>query len=226
MDRIFFIPSSGPESWKDFLASKKHWKKGYSAKTMAYCWEDSNGFPKNFNDIFLGVGLDLEMILALPEYKVYLDTKKAPSQNDLFVLSRDSQGLATIMVEGKVSESFGKTVKAWQTTPTKLERMNFLISKLEINGTVKDYHSLRYQLFHRTVSAILVADQFHAKKAIMIVHSFSQTNERFDDYSNFIKILNPDIVPKVNEISFCKKLKGGIDLYVGWIKGDKKYLKK
>jgi hypothetical protein len=226
MEHKIFIPSYGPESWQDFLASKKHWRKGYSAKTMAYCWEDSNGFPKNFNDVLLKAGLDLKMMLALPEYKVYLDTLKAPSQNDLFVLSRDSQGLATVMIEGKVEESFDKTVEKWYDSPTKLDRMDFLVTKMEINGGITDYYNLRYQLFHRTVSAILVAEQFYAKKAIMIVNSFSQKDKWFDDYLNFVKILNPDIEPKVDEISFCKKLESGIDLYVGWIRGDKEYLKK
>ncbi len=89
-----------------------------------------------------------------------------------------------------------------------------------------DANNLRYQLFHRTVSAILIAEQFTAKKAIMIVHSFSQSNEWFDDYLKFVKLLNSNINPKVNEIYKCKTLITGIDLNVGWIKGDKKYLGK
>jgi hypothetical protein len=36
------IPASNPEDWKKFLADpEKHWKKGYSARTLAYCWQNS-----------------------------------------------------------------------------------------------------------------------------------------------------------------------------------------
>ena len=36
----FYIPSAGPDSWAAFLASpEKQFVTGYSARTMAYCWE-------------------------------------------------------------------------------------------------------------------------------------------------------------------------------------------
>jgi hypothetical protein len=130
------------------------------------------------------------------------------------------------MIEGKVSEPFDKLIKDWNNSDGKLCRFEFLADKLEINNNILDSNDLRYQLFHRTVSSILIAEQFIAKKAIMIVHSFSQSNEWFNDYLEFVKLLNPNINPKVDEINKCKTLSSGIDLYIGWIKGDVKYLKK
>ena len=59
----------------------------------------------------------------------------------------------------------------------------------------------------------------------MIVHSFSQLNEWFNDYLGFVRLLNPSINSKIDEINKCKTLSSGIDLYIGWIKGDDKYLK-
>lgn len=227
MNDKIYIPSKGPDSWKEFLAQPdKQWETGFSAKTMAHCWEDQNGFPKGFNRPLKDSGLNLEILLAIPEYKVNLDNNKAPSQNDLFVLSKDSNGLAVIMIEGKVSEPFDKLIKDWNNSDGKLCRFEFLAEKLEINTNITDSNNLRYQLFHRTVSAILTAERFTAKKALMIVHSFSQSNEWFNDYCEFVKLLNPNINPQVDEINKCKTLSSGIDLYIGWIKGDDKYLKK
>lgn len=227
MNDKIYVPTKGPDSWREFLAKPEtQWETGYSAKTMAYCWEDKNGFPSGFNKVLIESGLDLEVLLAIPEYKVYLNTSKAPSQNDLFVLSRDSDGLAVIMIEGKVSEPFDKLIKDWHDSESKLSRFKYLAEKLEINIDISDTNDLRYQLFHRTVSSILVAEQFTAKKAIMIVHSFSQSNEWFNDYVGFVSLLSPDTNPKVNEIFKCKTLGSGIDLYLGWVKGDEKYLEK
>jgi hypothetical protein len=227
MNDKFYTPTKGPNSWKSFLAQPdKQWVTGFSAKTMAHCWEDQNGFPKEFNKVLTDSGLDLNILLAIPEFKVYLDNNKAPSQNDLFILSRDSNGLTVMMVEGKVSEPFDKLIKDWNKSDGKLCRFEFLSDKLEVNNCILDASDLRYQLFHRTVSSILTAEQFTAKKAIMIVHSFSQSNEWFNDYLGFVKLINPDLNPKVNQINKCKTLSSGIDLYIGWIKGDEKYLKK
>jgi hypothetical protein len=45
MARILMF-TSGPEDWQVLLADKtKHWKTGYSAKTLAHCWEAVEGFP-------------------------------------------------------------------------------------------------------------------------------------------------------------------------------------
>lgn len=225
MRNRIYVPSKGADSWKEFLAQPDlHWKTGYSARTMAHCWEDANEFPKEIRNAFYSANLQLEMLLAIPEYKVHLDTGNAPSQNDVFVLSRDSKGLAVIMIEGKVSESFDKTVEEWNDSDGKKSRIKFLTEKLEVSASFAEVEGLRYQLFHRAVSAILVSEQFYAKKAIMLVHSFSQTKEWFNDYQNFLRIISPNISPQSNGINKVKVLKSGIELYMGWIQGNEKYL--
>ena len=104
MNNNLYVETKGVESWKEFLAKpEEQWKTGKSAKCLAYSWESANGFPRTIQNVFNKSKLDLEMILGIPEYKVFLDTKKAPSQNDLFVLAKDNMGLATLMIEGKVS---------------------------------------------------------------------------------------------------------------------------
>lgn len=35
-----FIPTTGPDDWQRFPADPaKQWRTGFSAKTLAYCWE-------------------------------------------------------------------------------------------------------------------------------------------------------------------------------------------
>ena len=44
----FFIPAKSPIDWKQLLAEpEKHWKTGYSAKALAYCWQEAQGFPES-----------------------------------------------------------------------------------------------------------------------------------------------------------------------------------
>jgi hypothetical protein len=41
-----FVPSSGPGDWRCLLADpEKHWARRRSARTLAHCWEDADGFP-------------------------------------------------------------------------------------------------------------------------------------------------------------------------------------
>jgi hypothetical protein len=38
--------TSGPEDWQALISDPvKHWRSGYSAQTLACCWEAAEGFP-------------------------------------------------------------------------------------------------------------------------------------------------------------------------------------
>ena len=49
--------------------------------------------------------------------------------------------------------------------------------------------TIRYQLLHRTASAIIEAQRFNADCAVMLVHSFSQSGEWFQDYAAFVEVM-------------------------------------
>ena len=73
----FFVPTTGPEDWRKLLAEPdKHWRSGFSAKALAHCWEDADGFPDSVTQVFSRSGVkqftDIELLLAFPEYKVPL----------------------------------------------------------------------------------------------------------------------------------------------------------
>ena len=41
----FFAPADKPADWQRLLADPvKHWKTGYSARSMAYSWTEARGF--------------------------------------------------------------------------------------------------------------------------------------------------------------------------------------
>jgi hypothetical protein len=227
MSKIY-IPTTKPEDWQSLLADpEKHWRKGYSARALAFCWQEANGFPPCVKRVFKKSNINLfhniDILLAIPEHKVSLPGGSQPSQNDLFVLAKSNDELICISVEGKVSEPFGDTVSKWMKnqTPGRKKRLDFLCMELDLTGT--DVSNIRYQLLHRTVSAILEAKKFNATHALMLVHSFSQKDEWFEDYVLFTSLFEIDA--KLNRIHSAAKI-GDIRLYLGWVKGDPKYLEK
>lgn len=228
MEKRVYVQSEGVESWKERLADpEKHWKKGYSARTTAYCWESSDCYPKEIKSLLNDCGVtEAKPLLIIPEYKVPLPHGNRASQNDVFALSRINaeSGLAVVMVEAKVSESFDKTIDKWLDGDGKAKRLNYLIEKLEINAEIDDLNDYYYQLFHRTVSSIITAEEFCAKKAIMIVHSFSQESMWFNEFKQFAQLLNSEITAEVNKVYKVKTLQSGIELYVGWAKGCPSFL--
>lgn len=106
------IPSTSPEDWKKFLAEpEKQWKSGYSARSLAYCWQEAEGIPPEIISVLGQIPSlkSLKTIFAIPEHKVPLPGGVRASQNDVWMLGEASCGLVSIAVEGKVSEPFGPT---------------------------------------------------------------------------------------------------------------------
>jgi len=227
MKRIF-IASTQPEDWKHLLADpEKHWRTGFSAKSLAHCWEDTDNFPQEIARLFAESNIpafqNIEVLLILPEYKVPLPGgRSSPSQNDIFVLAKAQGQLISITVEGKVSEPFDLTLEKWSAKASKgkIRRLAFLKEQL---GLSKDLPlHIRYQLLHRTASAVIEAQRFNAKSAVMLVHSFSQSEEWLEDYQSFLNLF--EVTAEPNQLVFVKRTQG-IDLYCGWARGNAKYLK-
>jgi len=226
-DKRVYTPTASPADWRALLADpEKHWRAGYSAMATARSWDgNAPGFPREVRDALNGAHVpaldDLELLLAIPEHKTPLPGGRRPSQTDVFVLARNDKGLVAIAVEGKVDESFGPTLgqKLVAASPGVLERVAFLKEKLQLPETVSS--TIRYQLMHRTVSALLIADEFHASTAVMLVHSFSQTDNHFNDYCSFLELFGK--AGKVNEVTSVGAF-GGTELFLGWVRGDEQYL--
>lgn len=225
MANRIYIPTQSFDDWKRLLAQPDlHWKAGYSAMTLARSWEAAQGFPPE-----VAVALatttdpvlqDLSMLVAIPEYQVALPGGERASQTDLLVLARGSQGLVAIAVEGKVDETFGPTVEQKRAENSKgvNTRLQFLMESLDIKEPIPG--NTRYQLLHRTVSALLIAEQFSAKAAVMQVHSFSPTNKWFDDFAAFASLFGVQArTASVQAVG----LRRNLPLFIGWCSGEQEF---
>lgn len=219
----FYIPSKGEEDWRNLLADReKQWQPGYSAMELAASWEKAKGFPACVQHAFQTseheLFKDVTFLYGFPEYKVPLPGGSTSSQNDLYVLAKSGDELLTVMIEGKVSEPFGETVEAWlgdNPSTGKMERLDYLLKKLDLADIPLN---TRYQLLHRTASAVIEASKVQAKNALMLVHSFSETGKWYDDYVEFVKMFQ--VIPKKDAI-VGPVLVNGIHLYFGWVTGEK-----
>ncbi len=78
-----------------------------------------------------------------------------------------------------------------------------------------------YQLIHRTASAVIAAERFGAKFAVMLIHTFSPTDQWFGEYCEFAHLFG--IEAKVGVLG-TTQAKNGIPLYIGWAHDDERYL--
>jgi hypothetical protein len=216
---MILVPAKSLDAWKGLLTSEKHWKEGYSAHALANRWQDAAGFPPEIAALLSSqpATAGATLLLGIPEHKVALAGGAKASQTDLWVLARINRGLLSIAVEGKVSESFGPTVAEWQAdaSPGKQERWSSLCRLLEINQQCDT--AIRYQLFHRTASALLEARRFFAVAAAVIVHSFSQKNESFADFQRFVRLMGGEVTRPGQLVSVAPR--EDIELYFGWAQG-------
>jgi len=218
--------TAGPHDWQALLADpQKHWRTGFSARTLAHCWEAAQGLPPEVQAVFASSSepllAEFTPIIAVPEFKVPLPGGDRPSQNDLFLLGRSKAGPVSVMVEGKVSESFGPTIAEWRkdASPGKEERLSFLLRTVGLSGVPDG--AIRYQLFHRAASAVLEGERYRAVAAIMLVHLFSQERACWSDYQAFLQLF--DVRADVGKI---QRLAGSqrIPLFAAWVLGDCKFL--
>lgn len=221
MARIY-VPAKSAEEWSGLLADRKHWKEGNSAKRLAVCRQGADAFPPEVAGLFADSGrpemAEVELLLAIPEHQIPLPPVRGhASQNDLFALARSKgAGMISITVEGKVSESFDKTVAEWKpdSTEGKAERLKYLREKLHLEQAELD--TIRYQLLHRLASAIIEAGRFSAKNAMMIIHSFSASDEGFGDYEAFCRLYNAEArVGKLVHLFDERDL----SVFCGWVRG-------
>ena len=223
----FYVPTRGAGDWQALLAEpEKQWKTGYSARALAHCWEDAHGFPPEIAAALAQAGpgplAGLEPLLAIPEHKVPLPPASgAPSQNDVWCLARSPAGLVSLAIEGKVAEPFGETVREWgpDSSPGRRERWDFLLRTLGLENGVPA--STRYQLYHRTASALLEARRFQAGAAVMLVHSFHPEHRWYEDFLAFTELFGAR--PGLGRLARLGA-PGGTELFAGWVVGNADYL--
>lgn len=193
-----------------------HWRPGYSAQELALSWVDAGKtFPKSVQSVLEQAPeyQEAELVDGFFEREVELGTPGRNSQTDLMVVVALRQELSILAVEGKVDESFAELVSEWNTTPGKQNRLEALCRTLELR--TDQAAPLRYQLLHRTASAIYEAQRYRCRHALMLVHSFSQAHRWFDDFARFSRFLGISVV-QPNTCSPAR-LCDGVSLRLAWV---------
>ncbi len=201
MQRLY-VPSLGPTDWRRLLANPStHWKRYKSALEMAVCWESAReterGLPPEVAatiDSFPDLA-GAHLLIGIPEHKVAFEGGRRPAQNDLWALLRAADQLVSVAIEAKAGEKFDELVDAWlrrgnaNERSRKPERLVDLKGWLSIPG--EDVTDIRYQLLHRTASALKEAQRFRASWAVMLVQSFNKQadQETFEDFVRFSKLM-------------------------------------
>ena len=217
MIRRLHIPLVRPEDVIPHLAKQElHWRPGYSAQELAVAWSMSkNDFPASVRSALETAPeyARAEMVDGFFEREVDLGSAGRNSQTDLMVVAGLDDTLGIIAVEGKVEESFADCVGDWNTTPGKQRRLEGLCGTLGLD--IASVGAIRYQLLHRTASAIYEAKRYRCRHALMLVHSFSPTHRWFEDFVAFSCALGIPTrkIGQCSPATVCE----GVSLRVAWV---------
>ena len=222
-----YIPTTGPDDWQRFLADPaEQWRTGFSAKTLAYCWECANGgLPNEIASMLRPHGGEVELLLAIPEYRAALPgASRGESQSDIFALARAGHRTFAITVEGKVNEPFSETVGDWlqSASDEKRERLAFICDVLGLTLPLPNH--IHYRLLHCTASAVIEARRFKTDAAAMIVHSFSRERMMFGDFAQFASLFETAKEVTVVNRLLAVRASARPPLYLGWACGDCRFL--
>jgi hypothetical protein len=186
--RRIHVPLRRPDEIISHLGAAHHWKEGRSAKSLIDQWWSANALPPTIAAILDQAeewrGSDL--VDAYAERCTSLDDgRPSHSQSDLLAIVGNAKSLGILSIEAKVDEGFDKTVGEWLKAQSagKMARLAKLCSLFKLDPA--DVSGLRYQLFHRTASAIIEARRYRSDRAAMIVQSWSPDANGFADYCEF-----------------------------------------
>ncbi len=214
--RLYGWPLDNPEQARLLLRDPDiQWKRGRSAFETATAWIGARGIPAGVSAVLKQAPewRDAEVVAGFFEHPTALDTQTAPSQTDLMVVCGLGAGLGVLAVEGKAGESFGPLVGEWKTSPGREKRFAWACAMFGLDASTCG--DLRWQLFHRSASAILEAKRFRAAHAIMLVHDFSGAQSGLADYLAFAaKLSLANAAP--NALSAARII-DGVSLRFGWV---------
>ena len=107
----------------------------------------------------------------------------------------------------------GSSLKTGTPPPGKQVRLERLAQTLGLD--LADVGGIRYQLLHRTASAIYEATRYRCRHAMMLVHSFSPTHRWFEDFAAFSSLMDqPVSIPGSVSIA---KICDGFSLRPAWV---------
>jgi len=224
MKRIL-VPTQTGADWQRLLAKPEaHWKPGASAMTAAASWEAAAcALPPEISNLLESSREPLltgqRLLVAMPEWPVALPGGSTASNTDVLAICRNEQGLCVLGVEAKVFEDFGPLLseKRAQAASGQQRRLEYLQRLL---GVEHFEDTIRYQLLHRTASALLTAREFHARSAVMVVQAFDTPASQRLDFDAFRSVLRAvELAPFIYQVPNFQ----GPALFLAWCDGDAKF---
>ena len=221
MTRRVYAPASGLATWRSMLADpERQWVRGASAFETAVFWERGAGNRRGLTPELAALldkspaWHDSTVLGAFPEHRVALPGGSRASQNDVWALLKGPTGLLSLAVEGKAGEPFGETVEEWtkDASDGKAERLEHLAGWLGLKTPVDG--QLRYQLLHRTASALIEARRTSAVSAGVVVLSFRDDPKSKDDFAHFCKALG--VTFQVGEPLWAQNVRSS-PLFLAWL---------
>ena len=211
------VPLRKPEDVKPHLGKPEHYVEDRSGWCIANAWyAAAEGLPELVRLTLETVPAltDAELVEGFLEREVDLGDDGKPSQTDLLALLGFGDRLAIMAVEGKVDEPFGKFIRQELAgaSERKRARIERLCAMFDLNPSLVG--ELRYQLLHRTASAVLEARRYRSTLAIMMVHSFDAADTGASDYYAFAQALGFD--DAVTTWTRGPRQVGDVELYLGW----------
>jgi hypothetical protein len=212
------VPVIEPEDVIRHLGhQEKHWKAGRSAYALTQLWFRAQQLPDSISSLFAShpdFGR-AELIDAFFERQVDLGTPGRPSQTDLLAVISLDDRIAIMAVEAKAGEPFGDYVQHWlDGSQAKFARLSALCATLNISVEVA--RTLRYQLLHRAASAILEAERYRSRIAILLVQSFVPNEASFADFTIFLRALGVACEISPGVLIGPVSIGSSIALYAAW----------
>ena len=193
--RLYGSPLMAPAEVQRLLRDPEvQWKKGRSAYEAAHSWiragqRNESGLPTKAQTILSKAPewIEAAVVAGFFEHATPLDTQAGPSNTDLLAVCGLRDELGILAVEAKAGESFGELVQHWNKTEGRGKRLQWACKLFGIDADACS--TLRWQLFHRTASAVIEAKRFRASCATMMVHDFSPQPSWIDDYLAFAEMI-------------------------------------
>jgi hypothetical protein len=237
---LLHIATRGTGNWRERLGdSETQWKRHASAMETAVSWEfaakkldasNVSGLPEPIYKLFLRCELGIpELLLAVAEHKVLLNSKGGNSQCDVWALVKIKAVTVSLAVEAKANEPFGSgneplnkwliSGKSSGSKQNRQERWDY-ISKNLPNTVPNAYDGVAYQILQRAAAAVIEARRFGLKHAVFIVQSFNCPETSFQAYTDFCKAAGVTVKVQKDRMYFVKVDAGTTNevcLGIGWV---------
>ena len=203
----------------------RHWVDGRSAKLLAEACLRDGGVPERVLEALERcpegdlVGLNIEVGIA--EHPTTPPGRGRASTTDLMILATG----ASLALEAKVDEGFDASVDGWsaagdseRSLKNRVVRLRGICAGLGLDPA--DVGDLRYQLLHRSWSAIHMATERDHTVAALVVHSFMDPTGHgsgFGDFVAFAAALRPATPAPVPGVPWFAGERSGVRFWLVWV---------